>query len=262
MPRKTVPEIKAAKNKEPLVVLTCYTAMMAKILDKYVDILLVGDSLGMVVYGMESTLPVTLDMMINHGRAVVKASAGALVVIDMPFGSYQPSRKTAFEKAARVMRETGCQAVKLEGGLEMRETVQYLVERGIPVMAHIGLMPQSINNIGGYKFQGRTAEEREKLKRDALALQQAGAFSIVIEAVAEAAAREITESLEIPTIGIGASGKCDGQVLVVDDMLGLSLSVPKFVKKFADLTGEIEKATASYAHAVKSRQFPGQGHLY
>ncbi len=262
MPRKTVPEIKAQKNKEPLIVLTCYTAPMAKILDKYVDILLVGDSLGMVVYGMESTLPVTLDMMINHGRAVVRASANALVVVDMPFGSYQPSRKTAFESAARIMRETGCQAVKFEGGLEMRETVRHLVERGIPVMGHIGLLPQSVNSTGGYKFQGRTEEERKKLKMDALALQQAGAFSIVIEAVAEKAAREITKALKIPTIGIGASTKCDGQVLVVDDMLGLSPITPKFVKKFGDLVEGIEKAAASYARAVKSRQFPGKGNLY
>lgn len=262
MPRKTVPEIKAGKNKEPLAVLTCHTAPMAKILDKHVDILLVGDSLGMVVYGMESTLPVTLDIMINHGRAVVKASSNALVVVDMPFGSYQSSRKTAFENAARIMAATGCQAVKLEGGLEMRETVRHLVKGGIPVMGHIGLMPQHVNTVGGYKFRGRTAEEREKLKSDALALEQAGAFSIVIEAVAETAAREITEALKIPTIGIGASAKCDGQVLVVDDMLGLSPGAPKFVKKFGRLAEEIEKAAVSYARAVKSRQFPGKDNLY
>ncbi len=260
--RLTVRDIVARKRQTPLVVLTCYTAPVARILDEHVDILLVGDSLGMVVYGMESTLPVTLEMMIAHGTAVAKSSSQALVVVDMPFGSYQASPEQAMENCARVMAETGCQAVKLEGGREMASTIRFLVERGIPVVGHVGLMPQRVHALGGYRYQGRNEDEAATILQDAQAVAAAGAFAMVIEGVKEEVARHVTEQAEIPTIGIGASSACDGQVLVVDDMLGMFERTPSFVKQYANLSAVIEKAVKTYALDVKSRKFPSAEHCF
>jgi 3-methyl-2-oxobutanoate hydroxymethyltransferase len=264
MKRITVPEILARKRATPIVVLTCYTAPMARILDSHVDILLVGDSLGMVVYGMDSTLGVTLDMMIVHGRAVAKEAKHALVVIDLPFGSYQESHEQAFAACARVMNETGAHAVKLEGGVEMQSTIRFLVERGIPVMGHVGLMPQRVHSMGGYKYQGRNEDEANAILQDALAVQEAGAFSMVIEGVKEDVARNITSQLRVPSIGIGASPACDGQVLVVDDMLGLSGSgyTPSFVKHYAHLSQIIEQAVKTYGEEVRNRTFPSAEYCF
>jgi 3-methyl-2-oxobutanoate hydroxymethyltransferase len=242
---------------EPIVVLTSYSYNTARIIDEFVDIILVGDSLGMVLYGLDSTLQVTLDMMINHGKAVVKGSSKALVVVDLPFGSYQQSPAQAFESAAKVLAETGAQAIKLEGGSEMASTIQFLTERGIPVMAHVALQPQYFNAYGGYKYQGRNAEEAEKVLNDAIAVEKAGAFAVVLESCEKSLAEKITKTLKIPTIGIGASELCDGQVLVLDDMIGLSPTPhPKFVKKFSNISEEIKVAVQKYASEVKSRKFP------
>jgi 3-methyl-2-oxobutanoate hydroxymethyltransferase len=261
--RLTVRDIAARKGCTPLVCLTAYTAPMTKIMDKHVDVILVGDSLGMVVYGFDSTVPVTMEMMVAHGSAVARSSKNALVVVDMPFGSYQASREQAFENAARLMKETGCAAVKLEGGAEMAETIEFLTQRGIPVMGHIGLQPQSVNAAGGYRVMGRTVEEEKKIAFDAAAVAQAGAFAVVIECTAEALAAAITKEIAIPTIGIGASASCDGQILVVDDMLGLSGdNIPKFVKKFADAALMIDSAIATYADAVRTREFPSETNTY
>jgi len=242
--------------------LTAYHAHTARLLDPYVDILLVGDSLGMVMYGMDSTLGVTLDMMIAHGAAVMRGSERALVVVDMPFGSYEESPAVAFRNAARIMKETGCQAVKIEGGQRMADTIQYLHKRGIPVMAHIGLTPQNVNVMGGFKTQGHTQEQRRALLADARAIEKAGAFGVVLEGMVEPLAHEITASLAIPAIGIGASAQCDGQVLVTEDMLGLSPEVPRFVKEFASLATQIAGAAEAYAKAVRNRQFPTAAHVY
>jgi 3-methyl-2-oxobutanoate hydroxymethyltransferase len=242
--------------------LTAYHAHTAGIVDAYCDFILVGDSLGMVMHGMESTLPVTLEMMILQGHAVMRGSKRALVVIDMPFGSYEASREQAFMSAARILKETGCGAVKLEGGRRMAETIAFLTERGVPVMAHVGLTPQAINALGSFRAQGRDEADWAAIEDDALAVAQAGAFSVVIEAVAEPLARKLTESVAIPTIGIGASPACDGQVLVMEDMLGLSPRVPKFVKRYGDLGPGIDKAIAAYAAEVRSRAFPGPEHTY
>ena len=260
--RVTVPDISKRKNKEPIVSLTAYHAHTARIIDPYVDFLLVGDSLGMVMHGFESTVPVPLDLMIMHGSAVVRGSRQALVVVDMPFGSYEESPQIAFRNASRVMKETGCGAIKLEGGTSMAETITYLTERGIPVMGHIGLTPQSVNMMGGFKTQGRDKSEWAALEKDAKAVSDAGAFSVVIEGVAELLAARITKKIEIPTIGIGASAACDGQILVLEDMLGLSPIVPKFVKKYGNLGSAIEEAVKSYAEEVKSRTFPGEENTY
>jgi 3-methyl-2-oxobutanoate hydroxymethyltransferase len=260
--RISVLDVRARKGGTPLVVLTAYTAPVARLLDPLVDILLVGDSLGMVVYGMENTLPVTLDLMIWHGRAVAQSSSKALVVIDMPFGSYQASPEQAFLSASRMMQETGAQAVKLEGGGEMAETIYFLVERGIPVMGHVGLMPQRVNALGGYKYQGRNDDDAEHILQDALAVQEAGAFSLVIEGVKETVARDISEKIIIPTIGIGASPACDGQVLVIDDMLGMGEYVPSFVKHYADLPAVITKAVKTYADEVRTRKFPSAEYCF
>lgn len=261
--RITVPQLVARKGGEPIVVLTCYTAPMAGFLDKHVDVLLVGDSLGMVIYGFDSTLPVTLDMMIAHGAAVVRGSARACVVVDMPFGSYQESPAQAYRNAARVLAETGAAAVKLEGGVEMAETIAFLVERGIPVMGHVGLLPQSVNTQGGYRIQGRDDRGASEVLRDARAVAEAGAFSMVIEGTAEPVAREATTAVLVPTIGIGASPACDGQVLVTEDMLGLFAAFkPSFVKRFAELGREVEAAAESYAREVKARRFPGPEHVF
>ena len=224
--------------------------------------ILVGDSLGMVMHGMESTLPVTLDMMILQGRAVMRGSQRALVVVDMPFGSYEASKEQAFLSAARVLKETGCGAIKVEGGVRMAETIAFLCERGVPVMAHVGLTPQAINVIGSFRAQGRDQADWTRFEEDALAVAKAGAFSLVIEAVAEPLARKITTDIPIPTIGIGASVACDGQVLVMEDMLGLSPRVPKFVKRYGDLGPGIDKAIAGYAAEVRARTFPGPEHVY
>src|SRR5882724_1912324 len=226
--RLTAPEIAARKGGEPIVALTAYHAHTAAIADKYVDFLLVGDSLGMVMHGFESTLPVPLDLMIMHGRAVMRGAKRSLVVVDMPFGSYEESPSQAFHNAAKVIKETQCGAIKLEGGRRMAETIHFLTERGIPVMAHIGLTPQSINILGGFKTQGRQPEQWAAIEEDARLVSEAGAFSVVLEALAEPLAAKITKSIPIPTIGIGASASCDGQILVMEDMLGLSPKVPKF----------------------------------
>ena len=256
MSRVTIQKLQAKKGSEKLVALTAYTKPFAEVLDAHADILLVGDSLGMVLYGMDSTLPVTLEMMALHGRAVVNHSSQALVVVDMPFGSYQGSPEQAFESAAYLMEESGAQAVKLEGGEVMAETIDFLTKRGIPVMAHIGMMPQYMNTYGGFKKQGKTDGEQAQIKADALAVQNAGAFSVVIEATDGQVAADITNALSIPTIGIGASPECDGQVLVTDDMAGLTDWAPSFVQKFGDMRGELDKAAKDYAKAVREKAFP------
>jgi len=260
--RLTAPDIFARKGGEAIVVLTSYHAHTASLVDRHCDVILVGDSLGMVMHGFETTIPVTVDMMILQGHAVMRGSSHSLVVIDMPFGSYEASKEQAFMSAARILKETGCGAVKLEGGKRMAETIAFLVERGVPVMAHVGLTPQSINVIGSFKAQGREEADWERIEQDTIAVAEAGAFSVVIEAVAEPLARKLTASVKIPTIGIGASVACDGQVLVLEDMLGLSPRVPKFVKRYGDLGPGIEKAVADYAAEVRSRAFPGPEHVY
>ena len=268
--RKTAPDILKRKGGDPIVMLTAYHAHTARLVDKYCDVILVGDSLGNVMHGFETTVPVTLDMMILQGHAVMRGSQEALVVVDMPFGSYEASKEQAFHSAARVMKETHCGAVKMEGGVRMAETIEFLTTRGIPVMGHIGLTPQSINTLGSFKSQGK--DEALKIaagenasgpfQDDARAVAQAGAFSIVVEAVAEPLARRITEIVPVPTIGIGASNACDGQVLVLEDMLGLSPWVPKFVKRYGNLGPGIEAAIQDYAREVRSRAFPGPEHVY
>lgn len=259
----TTRDLRARKGGEPIVCLTAYTAPMARLLDNEVDLLLVGDSLGMVVYGLPTTIGVTLEMMIAHGAAVARAAKHACVVVDLPFGAYQESPEQAFRNAARVMMETGCAAVKLEGGTEMAETVRFLVERGVPVMAHVGLTPQAVHALGGFVSQGKTEAEAEKILADARAVAEAGAFSVVVEGVQEALGRRITEAIAVPTVGIGASPACDGQVLVVDDMLGLfSDFKPKFVKRYAELAPLVTDAVRSYAAEVKSRAFPAPEHCF
>ncbi|MGF6310019.1 3-methyl-2-oxobutanoate hydroxymethyltransferase [Bradyrhizobium sp. i1.8.4] len=260
--RKTAPDLRARKNGEPIVMLTSYHAHTAALVDRHCDAILVGDSLGNVMHGFETTVPVTLDMMILQGRAVMRGSQAALVVVDMPFGSYEGSKEQAFQSAVRIMKETLCGAVKLEGGARMAETVAFLSERGIPVMGHIGLTPQSINTLGSFRAQGREEENWAPIENDAHAIAEAGAFSIVVEAVAEPLARKITQSIAVPTIGIGASAACDGQVLVLEDMLGLSPRAPKFVRRYGNLGPAIEEAIAGYARDVKSRAFPGPEHVY
>jgi 3-methyl-2-oxobutanoate hydroxymethyltransferase len=260
--RLMAPDIAAMKRVKPIIALTSYHAHTAAIADKYCDFLLVGDSLGMVMHGFETTVPVTLDMMIVHGRAVVRGAKRALVVVDMPFGSYEESPSVAFRNASRVLKETDCGAVKLEGGRRMAETTRYLVDRGIPVMAHIGLTPQSINVLGGFKTQGRTHEEWAAIEEDARAVSDAGAFAVVLEAMAAPLAARITDTINVPTIGIGASSNCDGQILVMEDMLGLSPRVPKFVKKFGAVATAIEDAIKAYADDVRDRRFPAEEHTY
>jgi 3-methyl-2-oxobutanoate hydroxymethyltransferase len=260
--RLTAPDIRARKGGTPIVSLTSYHAHTARLVDKHCDIILVGDSLGMVMHGFESTVPVTLDMMILQGHAVMRGSRRALVVIDMPFGSYEQSKEQAFASCARVLKETGCGAIKLEGGRRMAETIAFLVERGVPVMGHVGLTPQSINTIGSFRAQGRDEADWPAIEDDARAVADAGAFSVVIEAVAEPLGRRITEQVAIPTIGIGASAACDGQILVLEDMLGLSPRVPKFVRRYGELGPGIEAAIRAYAGDVRSRSFPGPEHVY
>ncbi|MDO6584205.1 3-methyl-2-oxobutanoate hydroxymethyltransferase [Salipiger sp. 1_MG-2023] len=255
-------DIRARKGGVPIVSLTAYTTPMAQLMDAHCDFVLVGDSVGMVLHGLESTLGVTLEMMILHGRAVKRGLSRAMMVVDMPFGSYEESREQAFRNAARIMAETGAGAVKLEGGVQMAPTIAFLTGRGIPVMAHVGLTPQSINTLGGYKVQGRGAAG-EALLADARAVAEAGAFAVVLEKLPAALADRVTEAVDIPTIGIGASAGCDGQILVVDDMLGLFTAFkPKFVKRYASLGDQAEGAIATYAAEVRARAFPAPEHVF
>ena len=264
MPKRLLPrDITARKGGDPIVAITAYTAPMARFMDPHVDVLLVGDTLGMVVYGMETTLGVTLEMSIAHGQAVMRGSQKACVIVDMPFGTYQASPQDAFHACARVMKETGCAGVKLEGGQEMAETIEFLTERGIPVMAHVGLLPQSVNKVGGFRVQGRTKEDARAIMADAKAVTAAGAFSVVIEGTVESLARDITHAVAIPTIGIGASVACDGQVIVGEDILGMFGSfTPKFVKRYAEIGVAVSDAVAAYASDVRARRFPGPDHVY
>ena len=260
--RVTAPDIAKRKGGAPIVALTAYHAHTARIIDPYVDFLLVGDSLGMVMHGYETTVPVPLELMIMHAQAVVRGSSRALVVVDMPFGSYEESPAIAFRNAARVLKETGCGAIKLEGGVQMADTIRYLTERGIPVMSHIGMTPQAINTIGSFKPRGRYRSEWAAYEADAKAIADAGAFAVVIEALAELLAARITKEIPIPTIGIGASAECDGQILVLEDMLGLSPRVPKFVKEYAQIGAGIEAAVKAFAIEVRTRAFPTADYTY
>jgi 3-methyl-2-oxobutanoate hydroxymethyltransferase len=266
MKRLTVPAVRDRKSNgatvEPLVMLTAYTVRMAQLLDPHCDMLLVGDSLGQVIYGLPSTIPVSLDMMCAHGAAVVRGSYHSLVVVDMPFGSYEGSPEQAFASAARILKETGAAAVKLEGGEAMAETIAFLTARGIPVMAHVGLTPQAVNILGGYGARGRGEAEERKIIGDAQAVADAGCFAIVIEGVVEPIAIAITKAVPCPTIGIGASAQCDGQVLVAEDMLGLFERTPRFVKRFGDMAGTISEAASAYAADVRSRAFPTPDQTY
>ncbi|NBB97082.1 MAG: 3-methyl-2-oxobutanoate hydroxymethyltransferase [Alphaproteobacteria bacterium] len=260
--RITAPQIRDRKGGDPIVSLTSYHAHTAAIVDKYADFILVGDSLGMVMHGMDSTIGVPLDLMIMHGKAVVRGTQAALIVVDMPFGTYEESPQMAFRNAARIMKETACGAVKLEGGARMAETIRFLSERGIPVMAHVGLTPQSVNTMGGFKVQGRDEAAWATHIDDAKAVAEAGAFALVVEGVVEELADRITAAVDIPTIGIGASKNCDGQILVLEDMLGLNPRVPKFVKIYGDLGPAIERAVSGYAEEVKDRSFPAPDNVY
>jgi len=260
--RLTPPDIRARKGGEPIVSLTAYDALMASVMDPHTDLILVGDSVGMVVHGLPNTISVTLEMMILHGQAVMRGSKQALVVVDMPFGSYEQSKAQAFANCVRVLQETGAGAVKLETSVQMAETVQYLVERAVPVVAHVGLRPQAALADGGFKAKGRDADSRAKVLEEARAMDAAGAFAIVVEGVAEDVAREVTEAVSAPTIGIGASSACDGQVLVMQDMLGLFDWTPKFVKKYGSLRENADAAFKAYAADVRSRAFPGPEHVY
>jgi 3-methyl-2-oxobutanoate hydroxymethyltransferase len=260
--RLAAPDIAARKGQTPIVCLTAYTTPMAEILDDHCDLMLVGDSVGMVIHGLPNTVGVTLEMMILHGQAVMRGARKAMVVVDMPFGSYEGAPEAAYANAARLMKETGAQGVKVEAGETIVENIAYLVKRGIPVMGHVGLRPQAVLVDGGFKAKGKAAEERRRILEDARATAEAGAFAIVVEGVAEGLAREITEAVEVPTIGIGASAGCDGQILVTDDMLGLFDWTPKFVRRYADLRGEISQAVGRYADDVRARRFPGPAEIY
>ncbi len=264
--RMTAPKITARKSSrgqgEPIVCLTAYDAPTAKVLDEHCDLLLVGDSVGMVVHGLTTTVGVTLDMMILHGQAVMRGSKKALVVVDLPFGSYEDSPETAFRSASRVMMETGCQAVKIESGSYAAETISYLVERGIPVMSHVGLRPQSMNVLGGFRARGRREVVANEIVENAIAAAKAGSFAVVVEGVSADLADKVTEAVDIPTIGIGASANCDGQILVTPDMLGMFERVPKFVKKYGALADHVEKAVTQYASEVKARSFPSEEQTY
>ena len=262
MKRLTVPRIRQRKGGEPLVMLTAYTVRMAQLLDPHCDMLLVGDSLGQVIYGLPHTVAVTMEMMAAHGAAVVRGSYHAAVVVDMPFGSYEATPELAFTNAARLLKETGAAAVKMEGGKVLAPTVEFLTSRGIPVMAHVGLTPQAVNILGGYGVRGKSAEEAKSIVEDAVAMSDAGAFAMVIEGVLEPIAIEITNKIACPTIGIGASAQCDGQVLVTEDMLGLFERTPKFVKRFGAMQGMVEESVRQYAEQVRDRSFPSADQLY
>ncbi|QIK96615.1 3-methyl-2-oxobutanoate hydroxymethyltransferase [Sphingomonas sp. HDW15A] len=264
--RMTVPAIRARKvdgeTAEPVVMLTAYTMRYAQLLDPHCEILLVGDSLGQVIYGLPSTVPVTLEMMCAHGAAVVRGSWHALVAVDMPFGSYEGSPERAFASASRILKETGCAAVKLEGGEAMADTIAFLTGRGIPVIGHVGLTPQAVNVLGGYGARGKSDAEAKKIVGDANAVAQAGAFCVVVEGVMESIADKVTKAIDVPTIGIGASANCDGQVLVTEDMLGLFERTPRFVKRYANLASEIGAAAAAYREEVRARTFPTAEQTY
>lgn len=260
--RATVPEIHARKGKEKIVCLTAYTTPVAALLDQHCDLLLVGDSVGMVLHGLPSPIGVTLDMMILHGQAVMRGSERALVVVDLPFGSYERSPDQAFRAASKVLRRTGCQAVKVEAAAGVAESIAFLVSRGIPVMGHVGLRPQAINVDGGFKAKGRTADEHERILAEARTVDEAGAFAIVVEGVAADLANEITAAVNAPTIGIGASAGCDGQILVTDDMLGMFEWTPKFVRRYADMRTSIDQAVSQYAQDVRAGVFPGDSETY
>jgi 3-methyl-2-oxobutanoate hydroxymethyltransferase len=260
--RPSPPDITARKGSAPLVMLTAYTTPIARLVDPHCDMVLVGDSVGMVLHGLPSTLQVTLEMMLMHGQAVARGLTKTMMIIDMPFGTYEEGREQAFRNAARLMQETGAAAVKLEGGEHMAETIAFLTQRGIPVMGHVGLTPQAVNTLGGYRVQGR-GNDSGRVRNDAVAVAEAGAFSVVLEKVPDGLAGEITRAVAIPTIGIGASADCDGQVLVVDDMLGLFTAFkPKFVKRYADLGAEADRAIAAYAAEVRARRFPAAEHVF
>ena len=264
--RMTAPSIRArkvdGKTEQPIVMLTAYTMRMAQLLDPFCDMLLVGDSLGQVIYGLHSTIPVTVEMMCAHGAAVVRGSWHSLVAVDMPFGSYEGSPELAFASASRIMKETGCAAVKLEGGEAMAETIAFLTQRGVPVIAHVGLTPQAVNMLGGYGVRGREDIEAAKIVADARAVAEAGAFCMVVEGVLEPLANEVSAQVAVPVIGIGASAECDGQVLVIDDMLGMFERTPRFVKRYDDLAARIGEAAKTYAEEVRSRAFPSEDQTY
>jgi 3-methyl-2-oxobutanoate hydroxymethyltransferase len=260
--RIAAPDIAVRKGGTPIVCLTAYTAPVAEILDQHCDLMLVGDSVGMVVHGLPNTVGVTLDMMILHGQAVMRGSRRAMVVVDLPFGAYEGSPEVAYANAARVMKETGCSAVKVEAGPAVAGNIEYLVQRGIPVMGHVGLRPQAVMVEGRFKAKGKADHERRRILEEARAAAEAGAFAVVVEGVAEGLAREITQSVAVPTIGIGASAGCDGQILVTDDMLGLFDWTPKFVRRYGDLRAEIERAVGAYADDVRNRRFPGPAEIY
>ena len=264
--RMTAPSIRArkvdGKTEQPIVMLTAYTMRMAQQLDPFCDMLLVGDSLGQVIYGLHSTIPVTVEMMCAHGAAVVRGSWHSLVAVDMPFGYYEGSPELAFASASRIMKETGCAAVKLEGGEAMAETIAFLTQRGVPVIAHVGLTPQAVNMLGGYGVRGREDIEAAKIVADARAVAEAGAFCMVVEGVLEPLANEVSAQVAVPVIGIGASAECDGQVLVIDDMLGMFERTPRFVKRYDDLAARIGEAAKTYAEEVRSRAFPSEDQTY
>ena len=262
MKRLTVPRIRQRKGGEPIVMLTAYTVRMAQLLDPHCDMLLVGDSLGQVIYGLPHTVGVTMEMMALHGAAVVRGSYHAAVIVDMPFGSYEASQEQAFTNAARLLKETGAAAVKLEGGRALAPTIEFLTQRGIPVMGHVGLTPQAVNILGGYGVRGKSEEEARSIVEDSVAVAQAGAFSLVIEGVLESIAIEVTNKVACPTIGIGASAQCDGQVLVTEDMLGMFERVPKFVKRYGDMADVVTGAVKEYAEQVRSRSFPTVDQIY
>ena len=262
MKRLTVPALRQRKGGEPIVMLTAYTVRMAQLLDPHCDLLLVGDSLGQVIYGLPSTVPVSLEMMCAHGAAVVRGSYHAVVAVDMPFGSYEASNEQAFASASRILKETGAAAVKLEGGEAMAETVAFLSQRGIPVIGHVGLTPQAVNMLGGYGAQGRTEAAARKILADAKAIDAAGAFLLVVEGVVEPVAVEVTKAVSCPTIGIGASAECDGQVLVTEDMLGLFERTPRFVKRYDSMAERVSAAAEAYAAEVRTRAFPGPEQVY
>lgn len=260
--RLTAPEIYSRKGGDPIVCLTAYTAPVATILDPHCDLLLVGDSVGMVVHGLPNTVGVTIEMMIMHGQAVMRGAQHAMVVVDMPFGSYEAGPEMAYANAARIIKETGAQAVKVESGPSVAATIAFLVERGIPVMGHVGLRPQAVNVDGKFRAKGRTGEERARVLAEARAADEAGAFAIVVEGVDESLAPEITASVQAPTIGIGASAQCDGQILVTDDLLGLFDWTPKFVRRYANLKAAIDNAAQEYAADVRARRFPAAAETY
>jgi 3-methyl-2-oxobutanoate hydroxymethyltransferase len=260
--RLAAPDITERKGKTPIVCLTAYTAPMASILDEHCELMLVGDSVGMVLHGLPNTVGVTLEMMILHGQAVVRGSKRAMVVVDMPFGTYEGAPQEAYANAVRIMKETGAQAVKVEAGATVPPTIEYMVARGVPVMGHVGLRPQAVLVDGRFKAKGKDADERRKIVEEAKATAAAGAFAVVVEGVAEGVAQEVTKAIEVPTIGIGASAGCDGQILVTDDMLGLFDWTPKFVRRYGDLRRQISDAVGAYAADVRARRFPGPAEVY